>query len=297
MLDQLAVKAVGLGQGELQHDLVAVGHAFELLGDGRLQQLLGLGLASGVNIDLGLDDRHQPGRQDPPADVELLGGHRLHARGVGGCDHRAHLGAEHAGRARPLQQRVEPGHRLHHLGVVGSLGEPLVDLEERHHRLVLPQVSRRGPAVDGSVHGHLEEDRPDDPVAAERGGRADAAAHGVDQVEHLGLAVVVGLVDPVEAQRLGGAAAALVEGGDEAVAAADLVEHLSVHAPKTRPAGMAPAAGSQAGAPQPAEPQQRSPEALLRTGRWRSPGRSAAGRSARRCAWRSCRGSQPHGRP
>jgi hypothetical protein len=47
----------------------------------------------------------------------------------------------------------------------------------------------------------------------------------VHEVEHLGVALVAGLLDAVVAQRLGSASAALVEGGDEALAVDDPVLH------------------------------------------------------------------------
>ena len=127
------------------------------------------------------------------------------------------------------EQVVEIGDRLHHLGAVGLVGQALVDLQERHDVLVLPQVLGGALAVDLAVHGHLEEDRAEDPVAAEGGAGDDPAAHLVDEVEHLGVVAVGRLVDAVELERLGGAAPALVEGGDEAVARLDLLELSVVH--------------------------------------------------------------------
>ena len=99
----------------------------------RLQQRLGLGLLRAVDVDLGLDDRHQAGVEDLPADLELLVDDRLDTRRVGELDDRAHLRAEHAlGRAPASSSVVEPGDRLHHLHAVGLVGEALVDLQERH---------------------------------------------------------------------------------------------------------------------------------------------------------------------
>src|SRR5690606_15568707 len=105
----------------------------------------------------------------------------------------------------------------------------LVDLQERHHALVLPQVLGGALAVDLAVHRLLEEDRPDDAVAVERRVGDDAGPHLVDEVEHLVLAGVLALVDAVELERLGRGSTALVEGGDEARIVGDLVELLLVH--------------------------------------------------------------------
>ncbi len=65
--------------------------------------------------------------------------------------------------------------------------------------------------------------------AVEGGAGDDPSAHLVDQVEHLLVARVGVLGDAVELQRLGGAAAALVERGDEAGAALRLLELVVVH--------------------------------------------------------------------
>ena len=117
-----------------------------------------------VDVDLRLDDRHQPGVEDLLADVELLGDDRVHAGLVRQLDDRAHLRAEHALGHGAGEQLVEPGDRLHHLHAVGLVGQPLVDLEERHDVLDVPQVARRVAALDGAVHRLLEQDRPDAPA-------------------------------------------------------------------------------------------------------------------------------------
>ena len=74
---------------------------------------------------------------------------------------------------------------------------------------------------------------PDTDVAAHREGATkrltDAGAHLVDEVEHLRIARVLGLVDPIEPQGLGGAAAALVESRDETLAGTHLGAHVIGH--------------------------------------------------------------------
>src|SRR5690606_34753715 len=95
--------------------------------------------------------------------------------------------------------------------------------------LVVPQVVGGALALDLAVHRHLEQDRSDDAVATEGGAGDDAGAHLMDQVEHLVFTRVGALLDPVQLQRLGRAPTALIEGGDEALTGADLLELLLVH--------------------------------------------------------------------
>src|SRR5690606_26776751 len=136
---------------------------------------------------------------------------------------RALLGAEDALRHRAFQQIVEPRHRFHQPHAVPFLLQTLVDLQEGDHAAVLQEDLRRGLAADLAVHGLLEEDRTDDALAVEGGRGGDACPHLVYETVHL----LVGLpgfgADAVELQRLGGRAAALVERGDEALAAAHLI--------------------------------------------------------------------------
>ena len=68
---------------------------------------------------------------------------------------------------RPGQQPVEAGHRLHELHAVGLVDQALVDLEERHHALHLPQVLGGATALDLAVHRALEQDGAEDAIAAE----------------------------------------------------------------------------------------------------------------------------------
>ena len=148
---------------------------------------------------------------------------------VGGEHHRAHLGAEDTVLRRPLEQRVELRHRLHRLHAVRLVGQALVDLEERHHVLAGPQVLGRAQPLDLPVHRLLEQDGGQDALAREHRARHDPGAHRVDEVEHRGLVGVGRALDAVALQGLRRAAAALVEGGDEALAGADPVEHVVVH--------------------------------------------------------------------
>ena len=109
------------------------------------------------------------------------------------------------------------------------VGQTLVDLQERHDILHVPQVVGRRTSLDLAVHRHLEQDRAHDAVAVEGGAGDDPGPHLVHQVEHLLVAGVGVLGDAVELQRLRRAAAALVERGDEAGAALRLLELVLVH--------------------------------------------------------------------
>ena len=70
----------------------------------------------------------------------------------------------------------------------------------------------------------------EDPVAAEARAGDDPGTHLMHQIEHLLVAGVGVLGDAVQLERLGGAAAALVEGGHEAGPGCDLVGLLGVDA-------------------------------------------------------------------
>ena len=70
----------------------------------------------------------------------------------------------------------------------------------------------------------------EDPVAVEARAGDDPGAHLMHQIEHLLVAGVGVLGDAVQLERLGGAAAALVEGGHEAGPGGDLVGLLGVDA-------------------------------------------------------------------
>ena len=69
----------------------------------------------------------------------------------------------------------------------------------------------------------------EDARAVERRVGDDPGPHRVDEVEHLVVGAVAALGDAVLGQRLRGAAAALVQGREEAAAGADPVPLLGVH--------------------------------------------------------------------
>ena len=209
---------------------LAVGDAVELGEDPVLQQALGLGLRRAVDVDLGLDDRHQPVPEDLSADLELLGGDGGDALGVGHLDDRRIFVPNTPLATARASRSSRPADGLHDLRAVGLVGQALVDLQERHHLLDAPEVLGGALALDLPVHRLLEEDRPEDAVTVERRAGDDAGAHLVDEIEHLVVVRPCRLVEPVEPERLRGAAPALVEGGDEALGALDLLELFHVHA-------------------------------------------------------------------
>ena len=181
------------------------------------------------DVDLGLDDRHQAGGQDLPADLELLVDDGLDARRVGQLDDRAHLGAEHALGHAAASSSSSSGIGFMTCAPSTSSARPLSTFRngttclrcQRYSPVSMPSIWR------SMVISKRIAPRTRSPVKL--GLVDDAAAHLVDLVEHLRLAVVLVLLDAVQLQRLRGAAAALVEGGDEAVPGADLLELLLVH--------------------------------------------------------------------
>ncbi len=159
-----------MGDRDLHHHLAALGKAVEAGPDPIQQDGLGVGLVVDRHRHLGLEDGHQPVREHLLGDVELLGHDRLDAHGVRGADHRAFLGAEDALGRGAVEQVVEVRHRLHQLNpVLGVRQPPLVDLEERHDSLVVPQIRRGRSALDVAVHRLFEQDGREDPVTAEGG--------------------------------------------------------------------------------------------------------------------------------
>ena len=72
VLDALLVEVVGLGEGQLQHHELVGAERVELLEQRGLQEAFGLGLRGAVDVDLGLDDRHETVTDDLLADLELL---------------------------------------------------------------------------------------------------------------------------------------------------------------------------------------------------------------------------------
>jgi hypothetical protein len=115
------------------------------------------------------------------------------------------------------------------LHTIDDVKQATVDLQERDDVLALPQVVGRPQPVDRAIHRSFEQDRSEHARTSEPGALDHPRAHLVDEVEHLLLGRVLALLDPVETERLGSAAAALVEGGDETFTRSDSLELLVVH--------------------------------------------------------------------
>ncbi len=217
VLDQRHIEVGNFRQRHLEHHLAAGRQGVEPLGQFVEQDPLGARLVGALDRNLRLEDRHEPMAGDLFAELELLPRDRGDAGLRGEIDDRAHLGAEHAELHRPREQLVEVGHRLHQADAVLLRLEPFVDLDDRHDAPLLPQVGRNRLALRLAVHGALEQDGGDDPVAGEGGRGDDAHPHFMHELEHLGVvAFVFAVRNPVEAQGAGRRSAALVERGDEA---------------------------------------------------------------------------------
>jgi len=219
-------------QRQLEHDTLTGRQLPQALHQTIEEKPLALLLVGGLDVDLGLQHRHEALRQDLPAHLELLLHNRLNARDAGPLDHRALLRAEDARRHRLVQQGIQRRHLLHELHAVFLLLQALVDLQEGHHLLVLPQVLRRRLPTDLAVHGGLEEDGSDCPLAVELWIGDDAGPHLVHLVVHLLISRILGLVDAVQLEGLGRAAAALVQRRQESILKLDLAKlrfHAALH--------------------------------------------------------------------
>ena len=162
-------------------------------------------------------------------DLELLIDDGLDADRARPLDERAHLCSEHAVLLRTRQQGSEAGDGAHDLHAVPFRGQALVDLQERDNPLDGPQIRHRVTAIDLAIHRVLEQNGSEDVIAVEARTLDDPATHGVHQREHLVVVRILVLVDAVQLEGLGSAAAALVQGGDEAPPELHLLELFVVH--------------------------------------------------------------------
>src|SRR5882724_9668456 len=215
MTDALGVEVVFLRQGELEHDSLALRQSVELLEDGRLEELFGLGLFRAVDIHFRLDDGHEARGDDLPRGLELLGHDVRDARSVRLLDHRSHLGSEYPLRFGLVEQRSKAGHRLHQLDTALFRGQALIHFEKRHHPFHIPQIVRGRLPLDLPIHGVLEQDGGENALPGERGAGHDARAHLMHDGKHLLLVGPRLVLDSVGTQGAGRAPAALIERGDE----------------------------------------------------------------------------------
>ncbi len=193
------------------------------------QQRLRFGLVRAVDADLGLEDGNEPGGRHARAVLELLLHDRRHPVPVRVLDHRAHLGAEDPMPIGPLEQLVEGVNRLHELDALPLVGKSLVDLQEGDDLLLLPKVLRCRETLHVPFHRLLEQDRREDARAVEGSAGEHPRPHRVDEVEHLPLGAVPAPRNAILGQRLGRAAATLVEGCEEPLTRADLLQLRHVH--------------------------------------------------------------------
>jgi hypothetical protein len=151
------------------------------------------------------------GRQYLRGHLELLGHDGLDPAGVGLLDDGAHFRAKDAPGVGPLEQRRQARYGFHQLDSILFSGQALIHFQERHHAFDVPQIIRRGLTGNVPVHGALEQDRAENPVAIKAWTGDDPGAHLVDEREHL---VIVGpgaFLNSIGQQCLGRAAAALVQ--------------------------------------------------------------------------------------
>ena len=90
----------------------------------------------------------------------------------------------------------------------------------------IPEIVRGWLPIDVPVHGAFEEDGGKDALAGETGGGDDARAHLMHEREHFFIIGPGSFLNSVILQRLGCAATALVEGGDEAGLGPDFLQLL-----------------------------------------------------------------------
>ena len=114
-----------------------------------------------------------------------------------------------------VEQRSKLGHGLHQLDPVLLSRKALVHFQKRHNPFHVPKIVRGGPPLDVPVHGVLEQDGGENPLAGEAGAGDDARAHLMHDRKHLILVGPRTFLDSVKTQRLGRAAAALIQRRNE----------------------------------------------------------------------------------
>ena len=83
IIEENAVEIVGARQRQFEHHLVTLGHPIQAGKQSIAQERLTRSLVVALDVDLGLDDRHETVAEDLQGDVELLIDDGLDARGVG----------------------------------------------------------------------------------------------------------------------------------------------------------------------------------------------------------------------
>ena len=182
-----------------------------------------------MDVDFRLQDGDESLGDDLFADGELLLDDSLDALFVRLLDDGAHLRAKDMALYGAVEEGGESVDGLHELYAVLLGGESLVNLQNRHDAFLLPQVVCRIEVVDLAIHRVFEEDGRENLLFCERGAFDDARAHLMNAREHFLVVGIGALIDAVSLQRLRRRTAALVEGGDEALAAGHAIELLLIH--------------------------------------------------------------------
>ena len=229
ILHELFVEVVLSRDRDLEHDLGVCRQFCKVLLHETDHDLLRFCLLGTVDVHLGLEDGDEPFAEDLHTDFKLLVDDGFDARLVCLFDDGAHLRAEDVALVRAVEQGVESVDGLHELDAVLLVGQSLVHLEDGDDALFLPQEICGEDTVDLAVHCILKENRGEDFFFVKRRALDDARAHLVDAREHLLFTVVGALVNAVCLQRLGGRAAALVEGCDETFVVLHPLELILIH--------------------------------------------------------------------
>ena len=114
-----------------------------------------------------------------------------------------------------VEQRGKLGHGLHQLNPVLLGREALVHFQKRHDMFHVPEIVRGGLPLDVPVHGVLEQDGGNNPLAGEAGAGNDARAHLMHDRKHLILVGPCIFLDSVKTQRAGRAATTLIQRRNE----------------------------------------------------------------------------------
>merc|ERR1719486_335060 len=127
------------GNRELEDDLLVGCKLAKTLHKGIKQKLFALSLICGVDVNFRFENGHQTFGNNLQANLKLLLGNPLDAFLIWALDDGTLLCAEDAGSHGLVQELVELWHVLHHLHTVFLLSQTLVNLEERHNSLLLPE--------------------------------------------------------------------------------------------------------------------------------------------------------------
>ena len=144
MGDAISVEIVFLRQRQFKHDNLVGVQAVQLIHDVGVQNGLSFFFLRAMNIDFGFDNRDESGRDDLPADVELLFNDGVDAGRVRPLDNGAHFCAENTRCLGFAKQLGQVRHWFHQLdavifvGYAGRFGTPRATCESLTRRLRRP---------------------------------------------------------------------------------------------------------------------------------------------------------------